>query len=136
MAVRKSGAKITWTPKNVTQPVADVMEQRLRTLGPIVQAQAQFNVSIPTAMAGPSRPGEYPHLETGKLHDEMYWRLDRDRKGLVLFVGTNAIGPDGFDYGLFHEYTSGRSFLRRTLGQMWQGIRKQLSAPIPGFGKP
>lgn len=128
-----NGARIVWQPEKLVQRVRQTMEQRLREIGPEVQAQVQRNLSVPTAMAGPSDPGEYPHGVTFNLRESVYWKIVSDRKRLAMFVGASAKSADGFDYATYHEYVSGRSYLRRTLAEMWPTLQRQLAAPIPGL---
>lgn len=128
-----SGTKIVWRPEKVIAHVRQAMEQRLRELGPEVQARVKANVSVPTATAGPSSPGDFPHAETFNLRDSIWWKVVSERKGAALFVGADAKDASGFDYGLFHEFTSGRSYLRRTLAEMGAEINRRLTTPIPGL---
>lgn len=128
-----SGARIVWQPEKLVKRVKAVMEQRLKEAGPAVANQVKQNLSVPTATAGPSSPGDFPHAETGNLRDSVFWKIVSDRKGLAMFVGASAKDGSGFDYAMYHEFVSGRSYLRRTLAEMWPGLQRRLTAPIPGL---
>jgi very-short-patch-repair endonuclease len=61
--------------------------QRLYLIGNRIKAQMQRNLSTSSRGSGPSRPGEYPHSDTGRLRQSIFVRVDQ--AALTCLVGTN-----------------------------------------------
>lgn len=77
----------------------------------------------------PSKPGEPPRVQTGRLRASVAWEQD----GRVARIGTNV------RYGRFLELGTSRMaprpWLRRMLAEMTPTFRAILTAPIKGGGK-
>lgn len=97
---------------------------RLLVIGNLLRQQIRHNISIPTAVYGPSKRGQYPHLDSGDLHKSItYWLDDRPRgrtvlgiKEKIVWIGTHI------DYGIWHEF-HGRSFFRRSFHECRPAIQ-------------
>lgn len=125
----------------------------------VVSDQTKRNVSISSRSSGPSKPGEFPHANTGRLRNSIFWSVDE--KLLTGIVGTPLM------YGVWLEYgTTGgkvinptskrflswinpatgarvfarqvttkpmapRSFLRRTLLEMRSTVQSIMTRKIP-----
>ena len=104
-----------WHGPKVIKEVQGEVEKRLKLAAEAVTSQAKRNVSIPTSTAGPSKEGEFPHADTGKLRQSIFWELVSKHTARV---GTNL------KYGLIHEVYTGRSYLRRTLLEMERTLKR------------
>ena len=116
---------IKWSngPKKVTAAVEAEMKKRIAMAAEVVKSQVVKNLSTPTRSAGPSKPGEFPHADTGMGRRSIYWAWKTGAK-LVAKVGTPL------DYMLRHEVDTGRSFLRRTLFEMMGKVKAILTKPL------
>lgn len=110
------GGRIIWRKKELLADVEKKFSDRLAIAAEMVKTQVQKNISVSTREAGPSEPGDYPHADTGRLRNSIFWT----------FVGKMAvIVGTPLEYGLKLEY-SGRSFLRRTLNEMASKVARVL----------
>ena len=141
MAIIRQGAAVrfTWNRRNFKKLLEDSLDGRMESLGKYLKKRVQANISTSAAVYGHSVPGEFPHLVTGDLKKSIFYRVEPTGKSLSkigykekrVIVGTN-IG-----YGLYHEYVTGRSFLRRTFQEeapflrrsLWKGTKLDL---VPG----
>lgn len=97
-------------------------EKQLLQAGHWLRGQVVKNISTPTSLFGPSKKGEFPHADTGRLRQSIFVSKGQ---GPVIFghptheirVGTNL------SYGLLLEYVTGRSYLRRTLRESMPRLR-------------
>lgn len=127
-------AKFAWRINQYCDGVKREFAKRTARAAALVRQQVKRNISTSSRTAGPSKSGEYPHLDTGLLRNSIEIKVDQEK--LRGWVFTNTI------YGLFLEYgttskhggtlISGRSFLRRTLREMRPQIKQIYQAPLPG----
>lgn len=130
MAVIRQGATVrfTWHRRNFKKLLEDTLDGRMESLGKYLQKKVRANISTPYATHGHSVPGEFPHLITGQLKKSIYYKVMPTGKHISkigykekrLLVGTTL------GYGLYHEYVTGRSFLRRTFQEEAPFIRRTL----------
>jgi phage gpG-like protein len=148
--IQNQHASITIRAERFTDELKKKLERRIKLAAEKVKTQVQKNISQPTRAIGPSKPGDFPHADTGRLRNTIFWRMDGELRAIV---GTNLI------YGLWLEYgtqggktiyaapgkafswidpntgdrafskkitlgaITGRSFLRRTLFEMASTVR-------------
>lgn len=101
----KPAGELVWYHTAVSKELDAGIEVRLRLAAEYLKNKVVENISIPTREAGPSKPGQFPHADTGRLKQSIHVG-DVDR--LAFFVGTNV------EYGVEHE-TGERPFLRPTM---------------------
>lgn len=109
--------KITIRPEVALKMARTEMRKRVAKAAEYLVSKIKQNLSIPTRTAGPSQPGEFPHADTGRLRNDIYWRFVDD---VIAQAGSNL------DYALRLEYEMDRSFLRRTLWEEWPTLRRIL----------
>jgi hypothetical protein len=108
MARTRSTTRLNW---NDAATQADVRRQAIAQLnlaGGMLVAQVKRNISTSSRGSGPSRPGEYPHADTGALRNSIFYRVDAS--ALTVTVGTTL------KYGLYLEFGT-------------QGGRTMIAAP-------
>lgn len=135
MARWREGATVrfVWHPRRFKKVLENSLDKRMAQMGRYLVRKVRENISTPTATYGPSRPGEFPHLVTGRLKESIFYRVEPTGRH-VSKIGYKEkrviIGTD-LKYGLYHEYTTGRSFLRRTFAEeapflkatLWKGTK-------------
>lgn len=107
------GGSLTWHgPSLLDQARLQVLRQM--TLGvETVRAQVLRNVSRPSRQ-GRSKPGEYPHSDTGRLRNSIFGTVDS--KTLKGTVGTNLV------YGLYLEFGTKDHVIRARPGRFLSWI--------------
>lgn len=108
-------ARIKWYGKKVSTDVRREMAGRLNQAAEFLRGEIVRNISIPTRTQGPSREGEFPHADTGKLRQSIFSTRATEQDPSCV-VGTNLV------YGRVHEIK--RSFLRRTLYENLARLRR------------
>lgn len=110
--------KIVWHDQQVLNMVVGVAARKLNKCAVSLHARIIKNISKPTRTHGPSRLGEFPHADTGRLRQSIFIRTATP-DDLTAVVGTNL------RYGRFLELGTvkmdARSYLRRTLNDMSRG---------------
>lgn len=132
---------------------------KLMLICEVVKVQAQRNVSKSTSALGPSLPGEFPHADTGYLRNSIFWDVNKNKMtgivgtsvkyGLWLETGTDGgvlvtpkasrmlswvdprNGQRVFAHKVITKPMLPRSFLRRTLMESTDRIKKILNQPMP-----
>src|SRR4051812_34248626 len=98
------GAKLAWHGAELAAAARQVLVNRLYLAGELLKTAVQKNLSVSTRSSGPSRPGEFPHADTGMLRNSIFYNVDE--ASLTLTVGTPL------QYGLYLEYgTAGGKIL-------------------------
>lgn len=123
MNVQHKGATIKWHLPPLWRKLKKELRKRANRVGVKLVNQIQENISVSTRDHGPSKPGEYPHLDTGALRASIFHRLVDQGVAWQILVGSPL------PYAVFLEY-NGRSFLRRTLHEMWHEVLTDLTAPV------
>ena len=101
-------AKVKWN-QNAVEDIFKGVEQRLDVAAEHLRGAIVKNISIPTSTYGPSKPGEMPHADTGRLRQSIaVSKVPNDP--LVRRIGTDV------EYGVIHE-TGDRPFIRPTVIQ-------------------
>ncbi len=107
----------------------ETMVPRLRAVGQILKEQIQVNLNVPVIKkkgravpSSRSKLGEFPRADNKDLRNRIFVDASDITTMKVVRVGTP------FDYGLIHETRpevngKNRSFLRRTLTEMWPRVR-------------
>lgn len=111
-------ARFVIRDKEFTEAMKKKFARRVALAAEKVKNQVVLNISEPTRELGPSKEGEFPHADTGRLRNSIFWRMQGE---LEAIVGTNLF------YGLVLEYSRNRSFLRRTMWEMRDEIIKILT---------
>lgn len=130
MARMREGATVrfVWHRRNFKKLMENSLDGRMEDLGKYLVKKVRANISTPVALFGHSVPGEFPHLDTGRLRKSIFYRVEPTGKHVSkigykekrLIVGTTL------KYGLYHEYVTGRSFLRRTFREEQAWLRRSL----------
>ena len=141
--------------------VEDQAFDRLRLICEAVKVQTQRNISKSSEAFGPSAVGDFPHAASGYLRNSIFWSANRQKMtgtvgtpllyGLWLEEGTAGgvlvqptrgkmlswvdprSGERRFARHVITSPQGPRSFLRRTLIEMTDAIRKIMARP---FEKP
>jgi len=113
--------QVRWLGKQVTDKLEAEFDRRIQTLCEELRGRIVKNISVPTATNGPSRPGEFPHADTGRLRQTIFWK----KVGKLRYV----LGTPLY-YGMLHEFKTGRSFLRRTTIENQALIRRILVSKV------
>ncbi len=106
--------QIVWHGDKVTKEVKDLAWQRVMGAATFLKSRIVRNVSVPTRAAGPSAPGEYPHVITGTLRRSVFQRPNK--ADVSVDVGTKLV------YGIHWELTT-RPYILRTYKEEWPQIR-------------
>lgn len=117
------GGKIKWFGDKLSKHVKTQYVKKLHLMSEYVRTRTVLNISIPTATYGPSKPGEYPHADTGRMRNDVFRNVNANE--LYAIVATSL------DYGKKHEIFTGRSWLRRTLKEQIGAIRKIALKKLP-----
>ena len=80
------GVTFMWRGDAVTKEIRTEMVQRVSKSAVMLQRQIVKNISKPTRSVGPSRPGGFPHANTGALRKSIF--VQKSDNGLSAFVGT------------------------------------------------
>lgn len=110
-------SKVKWMPGKLDKQVGKTMRRRLQTAGEFLRGRIVQNISIPTRSSGPSKAGEFPHADEGKLRQSIFSDLISDD---TCIVGTPL------KYGRILELHRDRSFLRRTLKEEQRRVKRIL----------
>jgi len=154
-----NGAKsrVTWSGKEYEGAVRAELVKRLRLAVEMVKTQTQRNISQ-SSRGGRSKPGGFPHADTGRLRNSIFGEVDADSlEGIVgtplqygnwLEFGTAGgrvirapaggvlswIGKDGkraYAKTVKIGPMAARPFLRPTMVQMQQKIATLFTKPFP-----
>jgi hypothetical protein len=102
-----------WYGPQFLRVIQKEVDRRLHRTGQEVVSKIKRNISTPTAGAGPSRPGGYPHADTHKLLEGVGYSVS----GNTLTIYSMA--PHTMHLEVGTVYMAPRPFLRRTvMGQM------------------
>ena len=120
--------RVRWFDQQVSRNINIGIASRIKIAAQLLRDQVVVNIGDPVRKyKGPrsgriqvdplsrSRPGEFPKADTTRLMKDIFWQMDGH---LSAMVGTTL------DYGLILE--TERSFLRRTLNEMYGVIRNIL----------
>jgi len=101
-----------WYGKRVVAEVERISLRKLRRVGRAVAKRVKENISVPGPE--PSKTGEYPHKQTGELHDKIDYRMNLPDQAVEVIAGAA--------YAVFLEnkdpLKGGRPFLTRTIKEM------------------
>lgn len=101
---------LTWKADELQKKIERQLVRNLYRTCATMANDVKMNISVPTDTAGPSKPGEFPHADTGTLRNSIMYDVDEEH--LSGIVGTPLL------YGFFLEFETvsikDRSFLRRT----------------------
>ena len=139
-----SNISIDWEGAKVVTHIQNGMTARTRWVAQYLVKKVEKNISVPVVKVGAirdargrfrrrkvdpnsrSKPGEFPRRDTGRLRKDIFWKM---------------VGPDEaqigttLDYGLILELYRDRSFLRRTMDEERNVVRRvMLKGPpkLPG----
>ncbi len=112
---------IKWFGSQVTAEANAKAWKRVYAAGLYLKSRIQRRLSIPTRAAGPSKPGEYPHVVTGTLRRTIFLRSRRDE--LAVDIGSKLV------YGIHWEVTN-RPYLRRGFAEELVMIRRILEGKM------
>lgn len=115
--------KIEFFTREIERQLITGLDRRTKLATKLLADKAKVNISLPVSRSASgqviqrSRPGEYPRLETSRLMKDLFIT----RQGPAWYrLGTSL------DYGLILETMLNRSFLRRTLMELRNQIRRIL----------
>jgi hypothetical protein len=109
--------------------VERLMRSRLGSVGAIVQRHIVLNLTRgKTRVDGPSKPGEFPHVDTGKLRQGIHWEYIDDGRSMGVRIGTF------FKYGLYLEvgtrHMAPRPYMRPTVMECRPTIARALRGQL------
>jgi hypothetical protein len=81
-----AGSRLLWLGDNLEAAVRAEYVKRLWECGTVIQNDLKRKLSTPTRSAGPSKPGEYPHADTGALRNSIF--TDVDPQTMTCTVGS------------------------------------------------
>lgn len=135
--VQFNAKDMRWRGPELQRRVNNHMGIRVKLAAQFLRDRVVKNISTPVDRAGPgrdakgrftkgkvvgrSKPGEYPRAETTRLMKDIFWEMDGPMSAVV---GTTL------DYGAYLEFKLDRSFLRRTLREQRNGLRRILLTPM------
>ena len=93
---------VVWHGDNVEKKVIDPLKLRLKLAAEHLRGEIVKSISIPTREHGPSKPGNPPHADKGRLKQSIQVT---DVKDLSVEVFSDVA------YGIYHE-TGDRPFMR------------------------
>jgi len=134
-AVGAEEARIEWFIKEVVDNVNLKMKQRVSIATQFLKTRVVKNISVAVTkgtgprggrvVTGRSVAGEYPHAETTQLMKTIFMEVKEVQAGVFEgYVGTPL------DYGLILETKMDRSFLVRTLREVFGDIKRITTSPI------
>ena len=98
----------------------------LEALGRSVVSEIQTSISTPYPPS--SKPGEPPHMRTGRLRSEVKWTLEETPEDFTLTIGVFPETPEDEKKALELEYGSSRMrprpFIRRVLETIPQKVQE------------
>lgn len=119
---------------NLSRPVTKLPQRRRRAVtlrsGEVRPAGSQFTWVDPGSR---SRPGEFPKAETARLRNNIFYRFV---KGSTQMKRPRVLIGTTLGYGVLLETRMRRSFLRRTLREELDMVRKILTSGRPGASEP
>ena len=117
-----SGVKMIWMGKAVEAQAKVEAGLKLKLAGQLIADQTKRNIGVSTRSNGPSKPGAFPHKDTGKLQQSIF---ASDVEDLTVNIGSPL------DYALELELGTdkkpARPFLRRTFDEMLPAVKKIMS---------
>lgn len=119
---RTTGGYVRWTPEKFEKNLDRKLKRNMMLALALVKRETMRNVGKPTAVHGPSKPGEFPHKVSQDLLKSIFIRGPRVTKRSV----EGDIGTP-LDYAIYHEITE-RPFMRRTVAELSGQIGRILSA--------
>jgi hypothetical protein len=129
--------KLKWNEPKVRRRIEEEVGRRLDACGIIVTNHVKELLSVEGSAkspgkrgklifgANPSRPGEPPHVQSGRLRASMAW----ERNGLVLRIGTNVRYARALEQGR-PPFLLPRPYLLRALNEKRAQIERILSRPM------
>lgn len=128
--------KVNWYGDRVRRSIHSEMSKRLRLCGQLGKDHAKELISVDGTGkatggsliygANPSRPGEPPHVQTGRLRGSVAFEVD----GMTTRIGTNVVYGRHLETGT--SRMAARPWLRRMLIERIPIFRRILTAPIKG----
>lgn len=80
------GVTSVWRGGAVTKGIRAELARRVSKSAVMLQRQIVKNISKPSRSVGPSRPGGFPHANTGALRKSIF--VKKSENGLSAFIGT------------------------------------------------
>ena len=148
--VLRNRSKIVMKPEAAKNQARKLLELRLKKSGEYITNRVKENLSVAGRKEGPSKPGEFPHANTGRLRNSIFWRFSPDKPmrviigtplkyGLWLEAGTaggtvilpkkgkvlawKSAGKMVFARRVVKGAMASRSFLKRTLRDEWNNVK-------------
>ena len=114
--IRVGGSEIVWFGDEFERELGLTIKKKLKLAAEVTANQVKRNISKGRPA---SKPGDFPHVDTGRLRNSIFWDLQNDTTAIV---GTTV------EYGLFLEIGTStmapRPYLRRTLNEMKNKINR------------
>lgn len=123
---RHADVTIKWNHNIGKKLVPSIILARMLIIGEMLKKKIIENITTTdTNVSGPSRPGRFPHYDTRKLSQSIFFQ--RINKRLELIVGTNLF------YGLFLETGTSKMEARPFLVPTFNRQRKIIKAIFEGI---
>jgi HK97 gp10 family phage protein len=121
------GIRMTWNSDVITKKLEGKVRGRLRRIGAMLRKYIIMKITKgKTRRDGPSKPGQPPHVDTGRLRQSIAWELHSDGRGVR--IGTNV------NYGKYLEegtrHMAPRPYLRPSLKESRAMIKMILSGSL------
>ena len=105
---------MTWNSDIITKKLEGKVRGRLRRIGAMLRKHIVKKITRgKTRRDGPSKPGEPPHVDTGRLRQSIAWNLHADGRGVR--IGTNVKSGKYLEDGTRHM--APRPYLRPSLNE-------------------
>lgn len=117
--------KMKWSGEQIKREIARQVEKRLDLVGELIRGEIVRNISVSARANGPSKPGEFPHADTGKLRQSIFWeRKDRN----TVIIGSTLKYARHLEMGT--SYMAPRPFMYRTIADNARRIESILSKDV------
>jgi hypothetical protein len=71
--------RFRWNKGQLFRDIRALSQDRLAVAAAFLVRKIKQNISLSTAAYGPSRPGQYPHRDSGVLQENISWEVSGDR---------------------------------------------------------
>lgn len=119
--------RMTWNSELITKKLEGKVRGRLRRIGAMLRKHIVKKITRgKTRRDGPSKPGEPPHVDTGRLRQSIFWNLHADGRGVR--IGTNVKYGKWLEEGTRHM--APRPYLRPSLNESRAMIKMILGGQL------
>lgn len=88
--IKVQGAQLHWKAQPFVKEVGDIVESRMGTAAAFLRTEIVKSISTSSRGAGPSKPGQPPHADTGHLRRSIFHDVVKTKESVKGIVGTTA----------------------------------------------